>query len=51
MWRLLHCPEDPASLYLQSENIGILTTVRLVETSQTQLFKLRGEFEKALNAA
>eukprot|EP00794_Sanderia_malayensis_P000998 gene998-314_t len=31
---------DPASLYLQSEKIDILTAIRLVETAQAQLVKL-----------
>ena len=42
---------DPASLYLQSEKIDILTAIRLVETVQSQLVTLRGEFENVLKEA
>ena len=42
---------DPASLYLQSEKIDILTAIRLVETVQSQLVTLRGELESVLKEA
>ena len=42
---------DPASLYLQSEDIDILTAIRLVGTVQPNLFKLRGKFFKVRKAA
>lgn len=42
---------DPASLYLQSEKIDILTAIRLVETVQSQLVTLRGEFENVVEEA
>ena len=34
---------DPASLYLQSEKIDLLTAIRLIKTAESQLEKLRGE--------
>ena len=42
---------DPASLYLQSEKIEILTAIRLVETGQSQLVTFRGQFESVLKEA
>eukprot|EP00112_Aurelia_sp_Birch-Aquarium-sp1_P011204 Seg236.1 transcript_id=Seg236.1/GoldUCD/mRNA.D3Y31 product="Zinc finger MYM-type protein 1" protein_id=Seg236.1/GoldUCD/D3Y31 len=42
---------DPASSYLQSEKIDILTAIRLVETVQSQLVTLRGEFENVVEEA
>ena len=42
---------DPASLYLQSEKIEILTALRLVETGQSQLVTLHGQFESVLKEA
>ena len=42
---------DPASLYLQSEKISIVTAIRLVETGQSQLATLRGQFESGLKEA
>ena len=37
---------DPASLYLQSEKIDLLTAIRLIETAESHLEQLRGEFSK-----
>ena len=37
---------DPASLYLQSEKIDLLTAIRLIETAESQLEQLHGEFSK-----
>ena len=42
---------DPASLYLQSEKIEILTAIRPVETGQSQLVTFRGQFESVLKEA
>ena len=42
---------DPASLYLQSGNIDLLTAILLIETAESQLEKLRGEFSKVLALA
>ena len=42
---------DPASLYLQSGKIDLLTAIRLIETAESQLEKLRGEFSKVLALA
>ena len=42
---------DPASLYLQSEKIEILTAIRLYETGQSQFVTLRGQFESVLKEA
>ena len=42
---------DPASLYLQSGKIDLLTAIRLIETAESQLEKLRGEFSKILALA
>ena len=42
---------DPASLYLQSEKIDVLTAIRLVETVQSQLVTLRSEFESVFKEA
>ena len=39
---------DPASLYLQSGKIDLLTAIRLIETAESKLEKLRGEFSKFL---
>ena len=41
----------PASLYIQSERIEILPAIRLVETGQSQLVTLRGQFESVLKEA
>ena len=42
---------DPAPLYLQSGKIDLLTAIRLIETAESQLDKLRGEFSKVLALA
>ena len=42
---------DPASLYLQSEKFSIVIAIRLVETGQSQLATLRGQFESVLKEA
>ena len=42
---------DPASLYLQSGKIDLLTAIRLIETVESQLEKLRGEFSRVLSLA
>ena len=42
---------DPASLYLQSGKIDLLTAILLIETAESQLEKLRGEFSKILALA
>ena len=42
---------DPASLCLQSGKIDLLTAIRLIETAESQLEKLRGEFSKVLALA
>ena len=42
---------DPASLYLQSGKIDLLTAIRLIETAESKLEKLRGEFSKVLALA
>ena len=42
---------DPASLYLQSGKIDLLTAIRLIETAESQLEKLRGEFSQVLSLA
>eukprot|EP00794_Sanderia_malayensis_P013143 gene13143-14494_t len=51
VFRKIFAITDPASLYLQSEKIDILTAIRLVETAQAQLVKLRSEFENVLKEA
>ena len=38
----------PASLFLQSEKIDILTAIRLVETAEVQLSSFRNEFAGVL---
>lgn len=42
---------DPASLYLQSERIDLLTAIRLIETAESQLGQLREDFNKVLALA
>ena len=42
---------DPASPYLQSGKIDLLTAIRLIETAESQLEKLRGEFSRVLSLA
>ena len=42
---------DPASLYLQSGKIDLLIAIRLIQTAESQLEKLRGEFSKVLALA
>ena len=44
LFRHIFAITDPASLYLQSEKIDLLTAIRLVETAQTQLQQLRSKF-------
>eukprot|EP00794_Sanderia_malayensis_P017877 gene17877-19659_t len=42
---------NPASLYLQSEKIDILTALRLIETAEVQLGLFRNEFASVLEDA
>lgn len=35
---------DPETLYLQSEKIDLLTAIRLIETAESQVKQLRGQF-------
>ena len=42
---------DPASNYLQSEKIDLLTAIRLVETAEEELRILRGQFAVILSEA
>ena len=51
VFRKIFSITDPASLYLQSGKIDLLTAIRLIETAESQLEKLRGEFSKVLALA
>jgi len=42
---------DPASKYLQSEKIDLLQAVKLVQTTEEALIKLRDDFERIFNSA
>lgn len=42
----IYSTTDPASLSSQLEKIDLLTAIRLIETAESELEQLRGEFSK-----